>query len=129
LKKNLSGFTLIEMVIFIAITAIAIFGVLSLLEFVSRNSVSMRTQTLAVEAADRCLQWFIGNRYINGYASTTCPSTAVPTFCAAPTGYTVAVNVACTDMYSSNNYKIVTVTVSASGSTVASSSLILANYT
>lgn len=129
MKQKITGFTLIEMAIFLGISAIAIFGVLRLLDFVSRNTVSVQRQSLAVETVNRCLQWFIGNRYFNGYASTTCPSTSVPTFCQAPTGYALTVNVACTSLFGSATSVYKTVTISVTGNAKASASIILANYT
>lgn len=125
-KKQAQGLMLIEAIIFIVVIGIITFSILRQLELVTRNSFTIQNQTIATEVANRCTQWFIGNRYMNGYSAIACPSTTVPSFCVAPTGYTVAVNVTCTTLYSSASYKTATVTVSGKGS--ATSSVILADY-
>ena len=72
------------------------------------------------------MEWFTGQRQLNGYASITCPSSAVPAFCSAPSGYTLAVSITCTTISSDANYKTLTVTVSGDGN--ASLSTLFASY-
>ena len=126
-KTKLKVFTLVEMVIFIVIIGIAISFILSAMDIVLKTSHTTQENATAVDVASRCLEWYWGQNEMNGYSSITCPSTSVPSFCSAPSGFTVAVNVACTTLYSeaSANYKTITATVSGKGS--GSLSLLLAD--
>ena len=87
-------------------------------------------QIIATQAATKCADWYLGQRYLNGFnaAALICPSTNVPSICTTPSGYTIAVDVACTSLYSESaaNYK--TITISIAGNETASLSLLLAKY-
>jgi type II secretory pathway pseudopilin PulG len=112
--KNELGFSLIELVIFIIImallaAAIAVVG----LPFLSAPTVHQ--DIFAKETAAQCMEWYLGQNYVNGYSSITCPSTTVPGFCTTPTGYTLSVNITCTTYNSDTNYKTIVVTVTGFG--------------
>jgi len=112
--KNELGFSLIELVLFIIImalvvTAVAVIG----LPFLSAPKVHQ--DIFAKEAAARCMEWYLGQNYINGYSSITCPNTTVPSFCTSPTGYTLSVDITCTTYNSDTNYKTIVVTVTGLG--------------
>jgi type II secretory pathway pseudopilin PulG len=120
------GFTLIEVILFIMVMAImAKVILLPIVEVNSGTPTSLRNLT-AMQSANKCIEWFIGQRRLIGYSTVTCPSSTVPGFCSVPTGYTLAVNIVCTTINTDANYKTVTVTVGGLGN--ASSSLLLANY-
>lgn len=129
MKKNL-GFTLIELLIFIVITGIIASMFTATYLTVFRRSPIINQQLDATQTAEKCLQWYLGQRFINGFASSSLScGTTTPTFCSAntPTGYTIATNVSCTTLYSdTTNYKTITVTVGGLGNAVLST--IIANY-
>ncbi len=109
------GFTLIELLIFIVITSLFFSTGILALRTISNKLPVGHLSLLAMQAARQCVEYYNGQRFKNGYASITCPSTTVPSFCTAPTGYTLSVNVACTTIRGDANYKTITVTVSGLG--------------
>lgn len=123
--KPLQGFTLIEMVVFIVV--IAILGTTIMIAFVNalQGVPSLSNNIIANKTAEQCMEWYIGQRRLNGYTSIA-TGTTVPTYCTALPGYTVAVNVASTTINTDTNYLLITVTVSGLGD--ASLSTIVASY-
>ena len=122
-----SGFSLIELIVFIVV--ISIIGTISL----NVLGVALRRfypvehkQIIATQAAMRCMEWFLGQAYANGYSSIPCPSTTVPSFCTAPNGYTISVNIAYTTISGDSTYKGITVT--ANGLSKATYNLLIASY-
>jgi prepilin-type N-terminal cleavage/methylation domain-containing protein len=120
--KKSKGFTLIEIIIFIVVIGIAAGTILTWMEVILKSQHSAQENGVAVQVASRCLEWYWGQNQMNGYSSVTCPSTTLPGFCIAPTGFSVSVNVACTTLYSepSANYKTITATVTGKGSSTLS---------
>jgi len=120
------GLTLIELIIFIVITALVAVSVFAGLNAAITLSPTAKAQTVAAQAASRCMEWYLGQRYMNGFTAITCPSTTIPSFCSVPSGYSITSNVACTTIGSDPNYKTITVTVT--GQASASLSLLIADY-
>lgn len=119
------GFTLIELIMFVVVTSILAATILVGFSNSLVKTPTLMQNMLAGQTARQCLEWFMGQRRTNGYTSFAC-NTTVPSFCTAPTGYTVSVNVACTTINSDANYKTITVTVSGNGN--AQLSTLVANY-
>lgn len=124
MKKH-SGFTLIELVIFIVITSILASAIMLSFITTMNKAPALLQNMIASQTAQQCAEWFIGQRRVNGYDSITCDST-VPTFCTAPTGFAIAVSCTPTTINSDTNYETITITVSGAGD--ASTNLLLANY-
>lgn len=124
--ESQQGFTLIEVMVFLII--LSILGSAILLTFVAglQKTPAIRQNMIALVTVQQCMEWFIGQRYLNNYSSITCPSTSVPAFCSAPSGYNMAVDVSCTTINSDSNYKTIAVTVSGLGD--ATSRLLIADY-
>lgn len=126
--KKKRGFTLIELIIFIVVMGILANSILLALNTTLRGTSRINYQTATTEYAVKCLEWFLGQRSLKGFASISC-GTTVPTFCNVPSDYTISTNVSCTENYynDTNNYKKITTTVSGDlgGATL---SLIIANY-
>lgn len=118
MNKKLKGFTLIEVVIFIAVSAILAGTLLLSFTTILQKSPTARQLTIATQLAQQCMEWFVGQRRNNGYSSLLCPSTSVSDICSAPAGYTVSANIACSAMSGDANYKTITVTVSGLGNAV-----------
>ena len=121
-----AGFTLIEILLLLIV--LGLLGSTMVLTF--RNTMQQTPTVfknlIALQTAKQCIEWFSGQRQLNGFASISCPSTAVPSFCSAPSGYTLAVSISCTTISSDSNYKTLTVTVSGNGN--ATLSTLFASY-
>ena len=120
------GFSLIELVIFIVVCGILLSSMFLYSRIIVPNKASVQQQIVAYLTAQQCLEWFIGQRYINGYASLICPSNPIGTLCSAPSGYSVATSITCTTINGDANYK--TITVSVSGIWNATYSTLISNY-
>ncbi len=125
-SKNHRGFTLIEVLIFIIVTSLIAPALFIAFTTAQLNAPAAFENLIARQTAKQCMEWFIGQRRLNNYNSVSCPSTTVPSFCTAPTGYTLSVNIACTTINSDANYKTITVTVS--GKSNATLTTLIANY-
>ncbi len=44
---------------------------------VLRRSPTTHFQQVALQTAQQCMEWFVGQRHLNGYDAFTCPSTPV----------------------------------------------------
>ena len=128
--QKYAAFTLIELIIFIVVIGIVGTSILVALNSVLRGEHVPSRQVIATQTATKCADWYLGQRQLHGFntAALTCPSTAVPGFCAAPSGYIITTNVACTTLYgeANANYKTINIVVSGAGN--ASISLLLADY-
>jgi type II secretory pathway pseudopilin PulG len=128
--KSNNGFTLIEVIIFTIVMGIIGVTILASFNTLLKGMPTPWRQTVANQAAKNCLEWYLQQRYINGFSATTlnCPSTSVPSFCTVPNGYTISTNVACTQLYgdTGSNYKTITVTVG--GLANATLAVLLAYY-
>jgi type II secretory pathway pseudopilin PulG len=126
LLRNDTGFTLIEILILLVV--LGILGstmVLTLMNTVQKTPL-MLTDAVALQTARQCMEWFTGQRQLNGYTSFSCPSSAVPSFCTSPSGYTLSVSLTCTTISGDANYQTLTVTVSGNGN--ATLSTLFASY-
>jgi type II secretory pathway pseudopilin PulG len=120
------GFTLVEVIIFIVVTSILSSTMLIAFNAGFNKAPVLLENTIATQTAEQCLEWFVGQRQLFGYTAFSCPSTAVPAFCTAPTGYTIAVNIVCTTISGDTNYQNISVTVSGKGN--ATMNTLVANY-
>lgn len=125
-QKQLRGFTLIEILMFIVITGLLVNTILYAFTQLTRKTPNLFYQAVALQTARQCVDWLVGQRQVNGYSSISCPSSTTPSFCTTPSGYSLAINISCTTINGDNNYKTITATVSGNGS--ASLSTLLANY-
>jgi type II secretory pathway pseudopilin PulG len=128
LKKQIVGFSLVELIVFIVVIGITIPSIVSVLSLVLKNTNKIQQQSSAIQSANQCLEWFLNTRYKQNFAAIVCPSSSVPAFCSVPNGYTISVNVTCLTKYGDliSNYKQITVSVNGLGN--ATNSLIVANY-
>ena len=117
MKKH-NGFTLIELIIFIIITSLLASTVLLTFTTMLNKVPTMHYAITAVQTAKQCMEWFIGQRRMNGYSSLTCGSAPSPSLCSAPTGYTIANSITCPAINGDSSYLTITVTVSGLGDAV-----------
>lgn len=123
-----SGFTLIELIMFIIITSIL--GTTILLAFVyglSRSPVAPQN-AIADLLAQQCAEWFIGQRQLNGYSNISCTSPNTPAYCTSnmPSGYAIVTSCTATTINSDSNYETLDITVSGKGN--ATLTFIIGNY-
>ena len=124
MKRN-SGFNLIELIIFIIAISIIATGILSLFGITLSGAPKIQKNSKAIQSASKCLEWYLGERYMRGFNSISCPSTTVPPFCNIGS-YTIKTNVTCTTIDSDSNYKTIDVNVEGEGN--AKISLIISDY-
>lgn len=126
--KKITGFTLIELLVFIIVSGIVTSLLIACYLTLLKDSPSTNRQIEASQAARKCMDWYLGQRFINGSSSLTCNS-PTPQFCTnnIPTGYIITGNVNCSTYYgNSTNYKTITVAVTGPGN--ASLSTIITVY-
>jgi prepilin-type N-terminal cleavage/methylation domain-containing protein len=124
MRRN--GFTLIEVLVFLIVSSLLMSVILLSANTALRSTPSSHNQWVAMQVAKRCMEWFLDQRRLNGYATLTCPSAPSASACTAPTGFSVANSVACTTWNSDSGYISITVTVS--GLSNASISTQIADY-
>jgi prepilin-type N-terminal cleavage/methylation domain-containing protein len=123
--KNERGFTLIELIIFIIITGILASTLLIAFRTAFLKQPSVDQNIGALQIAQQCMEFLVGQRDINGYTSVTCPSSTTPSFCTTA-GYTISTTITCLTINTDANYKSITIAVSGAGN--ASLTTFLANY-
>jgi prepilin-type N-terminal cleavage/methylation domain-containing protein len=110
-----SGFTMIEVIIFIIVSGILASVAVSAMQIFLNNSNNIRQGYTAELIARECIEGYIGERNVYGYATFTCPSTTVLPYCTTQTGYNISVNLVCSTFNTDTNYQTLTVTVSGLG--------------
>jgi len=124
--KGQKGFTFIEVIVFIVVTSLMATALFLAFTTSLRNVPSVYYNTIAGQTAKSCMEWFLGQRRLNGYSAFTCPSSAVPALCTAPSGFSLAVNITCTTISADTNYQTIAVTVS--GKASANLTTLVGNY-
>lgn len=128
--KKQAGFTFIELVMFIVVTGLLATGILlgyvgalGKYPVIIENSIAMQT-------AKQCADWYLGQRRLNGYSSVSgsnCASTlTIPGICSVPGGYALTGTCSTTTIGSDSNFETITLSVSGPGN--ASITLLLGNY-
>lgn len=126
LRTGYDGFTLIEVLVFIIVTGFLL-NILVLASMTAlRATPAIHHQWIAIQSARKCMEWFLGQRRLQGYNTLTCPSTPSPGICAPPAGYAATINVSCSTWNGDSLYK--TITVNISGLANASVSTQIGNY-
>ena len=120
------GFTMMEVIIMLVVTGILMSVIFLAISTSGLKTPLMLKESIAMQTARQCMEWFIGQRRLLGYSAFSCPSTTVPSFCTAPAGYTLGVNITCTTISSDANYQTIAVTVTGSGN--ASLTTLVGNY-
>tara|TARA_B100000508_G_C11455428_1_gene276494 strand:- start:133 stop:513 length:381 start_codon:yes stop_codon:yes gene_type:complete len=125
--RKMTGFTLIELVIFIVILGILVLGLLLAFNVSLEKSVDVEGITRALDLAQGRMDLILGQKKMVGFASFVDPCVASPGLgvCTAPSGYTVTSSIA-NNWGGDTNFKVVTVTVSGSGT--ASLTALVSSY-
>lgn len=122
---NEKGFTLIELIVFILITGILASTLLIAFQTAFLKQPSVDRNIGALQVAQNCMEWFIGQRHMNDYSSITCPSSTTPSYCTTA-GFTITTTITCLTLNSDANYKSITIAVSGGGN--ASLTTFIADY-
>lgn len=120
------GFTLIEVITTIVILGLLGSVILYAMTALTTSIPTLQNNVVALNLARQCMEWFVGQRQLQGYPSLACPDSTVPSYCTTLSGYSLAVDISCTTLSGDPNYKTVTVTVSGKG--YATLSTLLALY-
>lgn len=106
------AFSLIEIIIFIAVMGIALSGILSAFTPILKGSAAPTELTIAQQLALSRMEMILGQRYAQGFDNFTDPCTwgSAPGSCNTPSGYTV--NATIVPDGGNANYKTITVTTS-----------------
>jgi type II secretory pathway pseudopilin PulG len=123
--KKMAGFTLIEVVMFIVISAILANVILFSFTNALKGPPILEQQIIANQLAQKCMEGYLEARMISGY-SAIATGTSVPSYCPTVTGFTVAVNAANVTINGDSNYISITATVS--GNANASLTTLVADY-
>jgi type II secretory pathway pseudopilin PulG len=143
--RRRSGFTLVEVVVFMVIVGVAAFALLRSFGSVLPRGFTAAQITQASQLAQERMELILGQRAAFGYAGNStqldpCKNVGPPAICTATFGYAVtslgtgtALSVPTDPPVAWNanpvaNYKVVTVTVGLSGTQLAQETVVLANY-
>lgn len=115
-KKNMLGFSLIELVIFIVIIGIIVSGVFLAFSTTLQKTSATNPQTIANELASARMDIILGWRRNNGFSAVSSDPCASgpPAVCAIAsgiTGYTVTVTINPYSVGADSNYKLIDVLV------------------
>jgi prepilin-type N-terminal cleavage/methylation domain-containing protein len=132
--RRARGFTLIEMVIFMVIAGIAGVALLQMFSRTMPGSPAPAQLTQATQLAQERMELILGRRDAVGYGALNdpCVGGTPPAICTNVFGYTVTVNgVSSAVAWNGNpttDFKLISVTVSLNGRTLAQSDAVVANY-
>ncbi|MES2217272.1 MAG: type II secretion system protein [Pseudomonadota bacterium] len=116
-----AGFTLVELVLFIILTSILAATILLGLRAYLSQVPNVHNAYIAVVTARQCMEGILDEKAQFGFSFITCPSTTVPSFCTAPSGFSIAVDFTCTTLSTDTNYQTIAVTVAGAGSATLTS--------
>jgi type II secretory pathway pseudopilin PulG len=129
--KKSAGFSLIELVLFIAVTSILATTILLSFKITLGNVPAVHFDVIATQLADRCMEGFIGERHLLGYTNSALAcstSPPLPAVCSTLTGYTISATITCLPILSGDTVTSKTVVVSVTGLGNATLTTLLANY-
>lgn len=134
-SRRRSGFTLIEVVVFMVIVGIAAFALLRSFGNLLPRAPTGAQITQASQLAQERMELILGRYQAVGFSAVNdpCVGGTPPTICTTvPTGYTFVVGgfapVVAWNGNPVTSYKLVTVTVSFDGTPLAQESAVLASY-
>lgn len=117
MNTRVTGFTLIELTVFIVVVAIAFTAIIKAFQTILYNSPIPNRLSTAVGLAQERMDLILGQRYEYGYTNFVdpCTNASPPAICTPLTGYTVTATITNTTISGDSNYKIIKVVVSGAG--------------
>ena len=125
LSQCRSGFSLIEVIVFIVVLGVLAAGLVVAFGSPIRNSPEAGRLDLAAELAQQRMELILAQRRAVGFAGFTDPCLG-PAICTTPAGYTVTPSILPGYGGDPTNYKVVTVSVS--GPSAITVTALVANY-
>jgi len=112
LKKSPRGFSLIEMIIFIVITGIAVSTLVMTLQTILQKSPQTNIQTIAIGLAKERMDLILGQKQAQGFTNfiDPCGVGSPPSYCPF-TGYNISSVITPVVISGDSNYKTIIVTV------------------
>lgn len=131
--KLQGGFTLVELVIFIIGVSILISGIFLTFTQTITYLPTVHNNLIALQLADQCMEGFIGERRLLGFADArlNCSnSPPLPSVCTTLSGFTVSATINCTPTLAGDTATSRTITVRVTGSSSGSATLttLIADY-
>ena len=120
-----SGFSLIEVIVFIVVLGVLAAGLAVAFSTPLRNSPEAGRLDLAAELAQQRMELILAQRRVAGFAAFADPCPG-PAICTPPSGYTVSSSIVAGYGADATNYKIVTVSVT--GTAAITATALVANY-
>ncbi len=116
-KFTTSGYTLIELIVFIVVIGVTLTGTLISLNTISEKSPTSNYQIKAVSYAQERMELILGQRRLKSFSTFTdpCAGASPPSICSNPTGYTISAAINATTINGDSNYKTIIVTVTGLG--------------
>lgn len=131
MKKNTRGFSLIELIIFIVVTGIALSGVFLAFSTALTNGVSINQQGVANALANARMNIIMGQFNIDGFDDfiDICSVGSPPAVCSSVSGYTTTSSIVDFTFASDANFKLITVTVIGPNNVRAELKTLVTRYT
>jgi len=132
--KRRSGFTLVEMVVFIVIVGVAAVALFQMFAQTLPRSPTPAQLVQATQLAQERMELILGRRSVVSYAALNdpCVGGTPPAICTTTFGYVVTVaGISSVVPWNANpvaDFKLITVTVSLGGTQLAQSDAVVANY-
>ncbi len=126
--RGAGGFTLIEAIVFIAVVAVLLAGIVAAFRSNLQLSPQAGQIDLASELAQQRMELILAQKRAAGFAAFAdpCVPGPGPAACVPPAGYVVSSGIASGYAGDAADYK--TITVSVTGPTAATAATLVANY-
>lgn len=130
MKQHKTGFTLVELIIFIVVLSIAVSAIFSAFSVALQQSFTANYQTTVIELAQGRMELILGQKRLKGFAGFTdpCPGAPACTLPAALSTYSVSTSISATTIGSDNNYAIIRVTATGPSNSKANVQTLVAGY-
>lgn len=129
--NKVHGFSLIELVVFIAVIGLAVASLFAAFSTYLTNTPSSQNQIIVQQLAASRMEIILGKRRLLGYVGLTDPCvSSPPAMCTTPTltGYNVTSSIATTTINTDNNYSTITVTATGPNQSRMDLKCLVANY-
>lgn len=127
-SPKMSGFTLIELIIFITVTSVLGTSMFIAINRALSGFVDTTNITVATELAQKRMELILGERYNMGFINffDPCNSENVPPICTSPPGFIISASIDPFFIGDDNNFKKINVTVT--GQSKATLTTLVSDY-
>lgn len=130
MKQEKTGFSLIELIIFIVVLSIAVSAIFSAFSVALQKSPTANYQTTVIELAQGRMELILGQKRLKGFVSFTdpCPGASACTLPAALSAYSISASISATTIGGDSNYEIISVTATGPSNSKANVQTLVAGY-